>query len=301
VKITYIHRRDIDTEKWNGIIADSPAETIYPYSWYLDAVADNWSALVADDYRFIMPVVWKKKAGLKYVYQPFYTQQLGVFSKEYVDPLIIKEMLSIIYKKFRFAGINLNVKNLVGEEKPFSVHDKSNYTLRLNRDYDQHFSSYSSNAKRNLKKALAFDEVMEKNAPVEELVALKRANDVIERSEEDYRWLNSLLETIRSRGAGSVYAIRTGSELTAAAFFASSRTRLIYLVSASGKTGKEHRGMFRIVDEVIRENAGSGTILDFEGSNIPSVARFFAGFGAQAEIYQGVSFSRLPATLNRLR
>ena len=301
MKIAYIHRGAIDIERWDEVIAHSPAETIYPYSWYLDAVAARWSALVVEDYRFIMPVVWKKKAGLKYVYQPFYTQQLGVFSKEYVDPMIIKEMLSIIYKKFRFAGINFNTKNLVGEEDSFTVYDKSNYTLMLNREYDQHYSSFSSNAKRNIRKALTHIECVERDIPVEELVALKRTNDVIQRSEGDYQWLNKLLETICSREAGSVYGIRSGTELSAAAFFAFSQTRAIYLVSASGKEGKEHRDMFKIVDAFIREHARSGIILDFEGSNIPSVARFFAGFGAQAEIYQGVSFSRLPASLNKLR
>ena len=301
MKITYIHRRDIDTEKWNGIIADSPAETIYPYSWYLDAVADNWSALVADDYRFIMPVVWKKKAGIKYVYQPFHTQQLGVFSREYVDPDIIREMLGIIYRKFRFAGINFNAKNLVGEAHRFQVVDKSNYIMTLNRDYDKLYKSFSSNAKRNIKQGAEFGEVVEKHVPVEELVNLKKACDVIPRKEADYARMQKLLETLKDKEAGSVYAIRHGSEVTAAAFFAFSRTRAIYLVSASGKTGKEHRSMFRIVDTFIREYAGSGRILDFEGSNIPSVARFFGGFGAQAEIYQGVSFSRLPATLHKLR
>ena len=300
-KIRYIQREAIDTGRWDEVIEHSPSETIYPYSWYLDAVATKWSALLVDDYRFIMPVVWKKKAGLKYVYQPFYTQQLGVFSKEYVDPVIIKEMLSIIYKKFRFAGINFNSKNLVGEEEPFTVDDKSNYTLTLNKEYDQHFSSFSSNAKRNIRKALIHIEGVERDIPVEELVALKRANDVIQRSEADYKWLNDLLKTIAARESGSVYGIRSGAELTAAAFFALSRTRAIYLVSASGKLGKERRDMFKIVDAFIREYASSGIILDFEGSNIPSVARFFAGFGAQAEIYQGVSFSRLPASLHKLR
>ena len=59
--------------------------------------------------------------------------------------------------------------------------------------------------------------------------------------------------------------------------------------------------MFKIVDAFIREHAGSELILDFEGSNIPTVARFFAGFGARPEIYQGVSFDRLPLFLKRLR
>jgi hypothetical protein len=134
-----------------------------------------------------------------------------------------------------------------------------------------------------------------------EAIDTEKWNDVIQRSEKDYARLQKLFETLIARGAGTIYAMRTGREVIAAAFFAHSRTRTIYLVSASGRTGKEHRSMFRMVDAFIREYAGSGKILDFEGSNIPSVARFFGGFGAHPEIYQGINFSRLPATLNKLR
>jgi hypothetical protein len=296
-----VPRKEIDVLKWDDLIAHSPAETIYPYCWYLDTVAENWSALIVDDYRFVMPLVWKKKVGMKYIYQPFYTQQLGVFSREYVEPELIQRMLKILYKKFRFAGLNFNAKNLVGEEKPFTVDDKSNYVMTLNQDYDTHYKGFSSNAKRNIKKSMEFSEQVERNLPVEELVRLKRENDVIRRSEADYRWLEKVLETIQQNDAGKIYAIRKESEISAAAFFAFSKTRGIYLLSASSQKGKEQRGMFRIVDNFIQDYAGSGIILDFEGSNLPSVARFFAGFGAQADIYQGVSFNRLPSTLTKLR
>lgn len=301
MKIDFLKRKEIQEEKWDLLIAGSLAETIYPYSWYLDAVSENWSALVVDDYRFVMPVVWKKKAGMKYIYQPFYTQQLGVFSREYVEPELIRHMLKILYKKFRFAGINFNVKNLVGEEKPFAVDDKSNYILTLNKDYDTHHNTFTTNAKRNIRKSAEFSDQLERNLPVEELVRLKRENDVIKRPKEDYGWLERVFETIRQRDAGKIYAVRSESEILAAAFFAFSKTRAIYLLSASSPKGKERRGMFRIIDTFINDHAGSGVILDFEGSNIPSVARFFGGFGAQAEIYQGVSFNRLPSTLTRLK
>ncbi|NOR34971.1 MAG: hypothetical protein GQ579_09850 [Bacteroidales bacterium] len=296
-----VQRKEIDILKWDDLIAHSPAETIYPYSWYLDTVAENWSALVVDDYRFVMPVVWKKKAGMKYIYQPFYTQQLGVYSREYVDPELIRKMLRILYKKFRFAGMNFNAKNLVGEEKPFTVDDKSNYVMTLNQDYETLYNGFSINAKRNIRKSIEFSEQVERNLPVEELVRLKRENDVIPRSKDDYSWMVRLFETIHTNGKGKIYAIRTGSEINAAAFFAFSKTRAIYLLSASSQKGKEQRGMFRIVDTFINDFAGSGMILDFEGSNIPSVARFFGGFGAQADIYQSVSFNRLPVTLTKLR
>lgn len=296
-----LQRKEIDLGKWDDLIAHSTTETIYPYSWYLDAVSEKWSALVVDDYRFVMPVVWKKKAGMKYIYQPFYTQQLGVFSREYVEPDLIRQMLKILYRKYRFGGMNFNVKNLVGEEKPFTVEDKSNYILSLDRDYESHFASFNTNTKRNIRKASEFEDQLERNIPVGELVRLKRENDVIKRSNEDYRWLEQVFETIIQRDAGKIYGIRSGNEIIAATCFVFSKTRAIYLLSASSHTGKERRGMFRIIDTFIKDYSGSGLILDFEGSNIPSVARFFGGFGAQAELYQNVSFNRLPATLTKLK
>ena len=301
VKMEFLHRREIDDQKWDEVIAQSTAETLYPYSWYLDAAAVNWSALVMENYRFVMPVIWKKKYGLRYLYQPFYTQQLGVFSKEYVDPTLITAMLSLLVKRFRFATLNFNTKNLVGEKNPFTVYDKTNYELDLRHDYEKLHSSYSTNAKRNVKKALDLNEVVEKDVSIEELVAFKRKNDVIKRTEEEYRWLVNLLETIRKNSAGYVYASMDEGILSAAAFFGFSRSRAIYLVSASSDRGKEDRGMFKLVDAFIKEHAGSELILDFEGSNIPNVARFFAGFGASPELYQGVSFNRLPLFLNKLK
>lgn len=297
----FLHRGDVDEGRWDEVIAQSQAETLYPYTWYLDTVAERWSALVMDDYRFVMPVVWKQKYGLKYIYQPYYTQQLGIFSKEYVDPAVIGEMLPVLYKKFRFANFNFNAKNLVGEDKNWSLYDKTNYVLDLNSDYEKISASFSTNAKRNIKRAMANSGELEKELGCEEVIAFKRENDTIKRTEGEYQWLQNLLQTLTNREAGTAYGIRVDRRLIAAAFFGFSRTRGIYLVSASNDEGKEQRGMFKIVDAFIREYAGKALKLDFEGSNIPSVARFFAGFGARPEIYQGVNFDRLPVFLNKLR
>ncbi len=297
----FLHRKEIDDQKWDEAIARSTAETLYPYSWYLDAAADNWSALVMDNYRFVMPLIWKKKYGIRYLYHPFYTQQLGVFSGEYVDPTLITTFLKLLVKKYRFAIINFNTKNLVGEEAPFTVDDKTNYVLDLQHDYEKLYAAFSTNAKRNVKKAYELNEVVEKNISIEELVDFKRGNDVIKRTKEEYQWLVNLLKTIKKSSSGSVYAAKNEGVICAAAFFGFSKSRAIYLVSASNSRGKEDRSMFKIVDAFIREHANSELILDFEGSNIPNVGRFFAGFGARPEIYQGVTFSRIPLFLTRLR
>ena len=77
--------------------------------------------------------------------------------------------------------------------------------------------------------------------------------------------------------------------------------RIYYLTPVSNKEGKEKRAMFAILDYVIGKYADTGLILDFEGSQIPGVARFFAGFGAKPITYFHLKENRLPFPINLLK
>lgn len=292
--IRYLDREEIDAEKWDDVIAHAPAETLYPYSWYLDASADNWSALIMDDYRFIMPLVWRKKYGIRYLYQPVFCQQLGVFGREFTDPVIVEEFIGCMMKRFRFGVVNFNAKNMVGDEKRREVYDRANYLLSMKESYEKISGSYSVNARRNLKRSMEIERVVETDIGLEEMMAFKKQNDLIKKTDAQYKNMQEQFSSLVKRGRGKIYGLRDGDGLVAAALMAFSKTRVIYLLSVSNARGKDQRAMFRIVDEVIRSHAGSGLSLDFEGSNIPNIARFFAGFGAKPEVYQGVSFNRLP-------
>jgi len=297
LKITFLKRKEIDVEKWDELIAASLAETLYPYSWYLDATAENWSALVMGDYRFIMPLVWKKKYHIRYLYQPVYSQQLGVFGKEYITPLIIRKFIDYGIKKYKFGVVNFNVKNMIGEDPDFEIYERINYILPLHKSYEDLIKSYKSNASRNLKQSQIHNAKLDKFVSVDDLVSLKREHDLEKKSEAEYQRMKSIFETVMNQNKGHIYGIRDEGKLLAAAFFAFSKTRIIYLMSISSSQGKEQRAMFRIVDEFIRAYAGSDLLLDFEGSNIPSIARFFGGFGGKPEVYQSLSFNRLPTPL----
>jgi len=52
--------------------------------------------------------------------------------------------------------------------------------------------------------------------------------------------------------------------------------------------------MYFLLDSFIKTNAEQDLILDFEGSMIPGVARFYSGFGAIPETYFQLKFNRLP-------
>ena len=107
--------------------------------------------------------------------------------------------------------------------------------------------------------------------------------------------LKQIIAHALNENSGKIYgAYSKHNELYAAAFFLKYKNRFIYLSSVSTPEGKQQRSMFAIVDKFINEHAGSSFLLDFEGSNIDGIARFFDGFGAQPELYQHAVFNNLP-------
>src|SRR5690606_23323566 len=91
------------------------------------------------------------------------------------------------------------------------------------------------------------------------------------------------------------------NELCAAAFFCRWKDRAIYMNAVSSPEGKKSRAMFLLLDNFIRKNANTNLILDFEGSMLRGVSRFFEGFGATPEIYYGMNFNRLPGIIKWMK
>lgn len=293
MEIRYLEREEIDTERWEELIAHSPAESLYPYAWYLDAASDHWSALVADNYRYVMPFAWRRKFGIRYIYQPVFCQQLGVHGREFPDPSVCGQFLDRLTGLFRVGVYHFNAENQLEGRDSVAVQNLANHVLSLRPPYAELSGAYSVNARRNLKKAAAIGEV-DTQVSLGDLMKCKISNDLSPRPSGYYRALEKQLHTVMEKDRGQVYGVRGEKDLEAAAFIAFSRNRILYLLSVSSEAGKKRRAMFRILDQLIRDHAGTDRILDFEGSNIPSIARFFNGFGASPETYQEVRFNRLP-------
>jgi hypothetical protein len=71
--IKYLSREELDDVKYNNCIAESTQSNVYAFSWYLDIVSDQWSALILNDYEAVMPLTWNSKFKfLNYAIQPFF-------------------------------------------------------------------------------------------------------------------------------------------------------------------------------------------------------------------------------------
>src|SRR5207249_10207965 len=77
--IKYLLHNEIDKTKWDKCIDEAGNGLSYGYSFYLDHLAKHWDGLVLNNYEAIMPLTWNKKFGIHYLYQPRFTENLGIF------------------------------------------------------------------------------------------------------------------------------------------------------------------------------------------------------------------------------
>jgi hypothetical protein len=295
--IRYLKQNEIDKKKWDTCIKESFNGQVYAWSWYLDIVHPNWNALVEDDYARVFPLTGNRKLGVSYLYQPFFAQQLGVFSPSILNPEIVNSFLQAIPAHYQFAEIRLNTHNKT-DDSIFKITQHINYELDLINTYDRISKKYASNTKRNLKKAQQSGISLMKNIKPEDVVRLFRANrgrTISHWNDLEYNRLKKLVYTAIYRGQAMVYGVYTAqNNLCAGAIFIRSQGKIVFLFSGANQQAKDNHAMTYLIDAVIQEHAPSHLVFDFEGSDNESLARFYKGFGSKQTTYPGVEINRLP-------
>ncbi|MCS3800164.1 GNAT family N-acetyltransferase [Niastella sp. OAS944] len=301
--LQYLHRTQIDTQKWDRCIAHAANGLLYAHSFYLDHMADNWDALVLGDYEAVMPLTWRRKFGISYLYQPFVTASLGVFSALPIDEALIKTFIDHIPGKFRLIDIDLNAGNnaLSGRH----VTPRKNYELKLDASYPLLQEQYNRHARRKLKKANEARLTITEDVDVETIAELSftmmKEKDAVPKA--DYDRFVRLYKGIRPQ----VEACNTMAALNANGSIIASDINIVYnkrvysLLAGNTSGSNENGGFYFVLDQLIKKYAGTGYVLDFEGSDIAGIAFLFECLGAQLTWYPHITINRLPPILRKLK
>ena len=294
MNISYVPQANIDKIKWDRCIDNSGNGLIYAYSFYLDAMSENWDALVLNEYEMVMPLTWKKKYSIYYLYQPFLTASLGIFGNN-ISPETVKIFLENIPSKFKYWDFYLNRDNLF-LIPDFPMYERRNYVLALANSYEKLKSNYAKSHQRNIKRAVQFGNIVKKNIPIEDVIHLaknqeKNFSKIEEKNYEDFAHLFGFL---RKKGNAITYGVySTQNKLVASCAWFFSHQRAYYILVGNHPDGKTSGASHLMIDEFIKEHAGENLVLDFEGSNASSVAFFYKSFGAVLEKYPGIKMNRL--------
>ena len=282
----FIKRKDIDESKWNACVESSAQSLPYAFSWYLDAVAENWDALIWRDYEFIVPLVWLRKLGVACLYQPYYCQQLGVLGNNPTET-VISQFLHEAIKQYSYVHINLNPSAEKVKDE-FGLLPKKNLLLDLDKAYEMLAKKYSENHRRNIsrsqKAGLVFAETDIQSFQQFYLQNINRAKENFRPQHE--KIFKQITKTVLEKKAGKFFGVTDKSgKLLAACLLLSHKGRIINIINTSSAEGKKSGASHFLFDQIIHLHSSKNLVLDFEGSSIEGVARFYEGFGAMPETF----------------
>ena len=328
--IRYVKRQELDTARWDRCISSATNTIIYGFHFYLDYMAaGQWDALVLGDYEAVMPLTWRRKYGISYLYQPPFTQQAGIFAvhsptttgpslavrspittgPSALRPDLIEAFLQNARQHFRFAEIFLNY----GSPHP-SLQPHSNFILPLDPPYEKLAANYKKDLQRNLK--LAARSQLHYTSDLDLPTALEGyhrqyAARTPHVGPADYKNFEALCRHLDTRGQlvlravksptaapGETHAAHSGGQILATALLLRDTHRLYLLQSTTPPAGRNTEANHFLLDRLIKEFAGSPLTLDFEGSDLPGIAHFYKNFGSVDQPYYFYRHNRLPWFVN---
>ncbi|HUR67296.1 MAG TPA: GNAT family N-acetyltransferase [Chitinophagaceae bacterium] len=301
-RIQYLKQQQIDKVNWDRCIHEAPNGLIYAYSFYLDHMAKHWDALILNDYEAVMPLTWNRKYGFRYLYQPFLCAQLGIFGKG-LSEKHTSNFMEALPSSFRYTEILLNHENLHGIPNKSCV-KRSNYLLSLAKPYEELYKGYNENIQRNVKRALQAGCSLQKDFDAERVIelAMQQMKAQGDESTDNVNRFRKLYLYLYQKKMATTYGIVSSQEkLLASCVFFFSHDRAYYILVGNHPAGRNMGASHALIDAFIKDHAGEKLLLDFEGSDIPTLADFYRGFGATNEPYPALRINRLPFYLKWLK
>lgn len=301
IAIRYIEHQNIDKTKWDKCILNSINGHVYSTSLYLDIMAGKWDALIGNDYEAVLPLPWRKKIGLHYVYPPAFTQQLGLIYQQTETEKLLPDFIKAIPTKFRYIEMNLNAGNHI---PGFPLFARKNYLLPLSAGYNLLRKNFSRSAVRNITNATTHGIRVAENTSHHQVIELhrNRFKDEIGFKAGDYEKFSQLAENLSS--TGNCYCIGAENDkgkLIAGSIYFIFKDRLYFIINGNTQESLQVGATHLLMDHTIRNFSESKFTLDFEGSDHPSFARFYEQYGAKPETYFFLKINRLPFPLNFLK
>ena len=290
--IQYLKRSELDASNWDDCIRRASNGLIYAHSLYLDRMAGDWDALVLGDHEAVMPLPWRKKWGITYLYQPPLTAQLGVFGNG-LSADLVRSFLQAVPQKFRYWDFSLNHRNLFSGTG-FPLHERMNYVLPLQQPYESLYKGYRENIRRNIKKSRDLGCTVARDVSLDAIRELTRFQPA-PLPLQDFETFKMLFEELQEKGMATTYGIRSKTgELLSSAAFLFSHNRAYYILVGNHPNGRTLGASHALIDAFIQDYAGKDLLLDFEGSDFRNLAFFYASFGAREEKYAAIRLNRLP-------
>lgn len=296
-RIKHIKHNEIDFKKWDQVILASQFPLVFAQAFYLNATCPGWEALILGDYEAVFPLTQKTKFGIRYLYQPSFTPQLGLFGKFSIDDE--QAVLKYITKHYKLIEIELNASNQL--EMMYHA-QKSTYIIDYKNGYKQ-----NQNTKRNIARALE-NQLKFEVIPETEILSLSKTylnpflSKKLNLSNYSISLFNELLEScIEHKTLFSFKVSAPDGQLRAIAHFISNGKHTVYLKGTNFDKSENSGSMHLLTSSAIQFFEGKTDFFDFGGGTKETLANFYKGFGGTQLNYKALNINRLPLIIKVLK
>lgn len=294
--IEHVTADRIDRDQWNDLLDRTANKLWYARSHVLDAASPGWEALIDRELGAIMPLTWRRKWGVAYLFQPFAVQQLGVFAPR-PGPASTLRFLKAVPERFKHADIYLSDDRTDDGLQGWRFSSCRDHLIPVDRGIEAVRADYSTNHQRNLKRTDDAEKGFDPDVSVKELVRMMAGSPQF-RSWGIRPWQVVTLENVLNAAAThdqvSIWGVRRRGRPIAGAFFVHWNGRTIFLKGLTLPEGRSMHAMHFLIDRMVQARCGKDRWLDLAGGNTPDLARFYAGFGAVTSLYLRAVMHRSP-------
>lgn len=294
--IRFLKNNEIDFEKWDACVEQSPNGLLYSSSFFLNNLC-IWDALVLNDYEVVMPLPRRKKWGIEYIYNPAYAAQCGITGNN-INADIVLQFLNNLPPQFKFLQLNLTEYNTVQKSNSIKIAERTNYVLPLNKAYTLLAENFTKDTRKNIRQAVKNNLTAVKNIDTETVFTFyknmygQHLHGGVKKDFEQFIHVSK--EAIRLNKGFTIGVKNESGVLVSASFWGIDNKRLYYLLGAPTAEGKKLGATYFLMHHIIETYAGSNLLLDFEGSDIENVAAFYKQFGPVKKTYPLVTINSLP-------
>ena len=297
MEIRYLNNSEINFVRWDNCINTAFNGNVFAYTWYLNIICEDWSALVSGDYKYVMPLLHNKFLKKDIITTNILGKKLGIYTNELLTEDIVHEFFYAIPSNYAYINICLNKFNKFSN-CTFDIKSQKIFELDLMQSYFSLSQKYSNNFQKDLQIAKSKKISIINGLVPNDLINLSLKKNVRSSPTLNRSRINQLRMIIAFSiryNLGEIFGAYTAeNNLCAAALFIKSKNKIYLLFNAEDKNSEISKAMSLLIDRFIETHSEKNLTLNIDNIIVKNYTDFLSGVGASEYKTNTIKKNKLP-------
>ena len=270
MELKIIHRKDLNNERWDALVASSKEVSFFSYTWYLDAIAENWCVISNDSYSIGVALPYTERMGQQILYTPIFVSYLELLGdKASAD---FNKCQELILANFKHIEVEFK-ESILGPNYEVFVSQLSDGTGKR-----------KSQVNRMLNKARRFGLEVKRSSDWKSVFEIIRSELNNKFSGMSYTSLKRLADMyLQANNEGRLLSFEVSKDgvIQGGVICFIDEAQIFYSKGAVLEEARKNGGMYLAIDAAISSAREKELLFDFGGSRVEGVRRFNHNFGGE--------------------